>query len=82
MQKLMDLLPKAAAVKRDFLKPSPDAVQRWHEHGAKKGDAAITAQLEAAGIRYFISENRHFLTQIADLPFEVMDAATVLGRLR
>jgi putative toxin-antitoxin system antitoxin component (TIGR02293 family) len=29
--------------------------------GAKKGDAVIAAHLEAADIRYFISENRHFL---------------------
>ena len=61
---------------------SAERMAFWHTRGAKKGDAIITAQLEAAGIRYFVSENRHFLAQIANLPFEVMDAATVLRRLR
>ena len=50
--------------------------------GAKKGDAAIAAHLEAANIRYFISENRHFLAELPALPFKVLsseEAVQLLG---
>ena len=47
--------------------------------GAKKGDALIAAELDAAGVRWLISENRHFLSEIGDLPFGVPSAADAIG---
>ena len=47
----------------------------------KKGDARICAQLHAAGVRWLISENRHFLGGIPHLPFTVLSAADALVEL-
>ena len=50
--------------------------------GAKKGDAVITAYLEAAAIRYLVSENRDFLKELRSLPFTVFsseEAVRLLG---
>src|SRR5436190_916437 len=49
--------------------------------GAKKGDALICAELDAAGVRWLVSENRHFLHEIPDLPFAVVSAERALALL-
>jgi predicted nucleic acid-binding protein len=56
-------------------------LERYHSLGAKKGDAIISAQLEAVGIKWLISENRHFLAEIKGLPFKVISAAEAMASL-
>jgi len=58
-----------------------DLFEKYRTQGAKKGDADIGAQLEAAGVQWLISENRHFLFEIHNLPFTVISAAEVLAML-
>lgn len=58
-----------------------DLIAHYKARGAKKGDAVICAQLHAAGVKWFVSENRHFLTEISDLPFTVLTAAEALSLL-
>ena len=54
----------------------------WKSQGAKKGDAIITAQLELAGVSLLISDNRHFLHQIPNLPFRVLSSREAVELLR
>jgi hypothetical protein len=61
---------------------SEELVESYRSRGAKKGDADIAAQLDVAEIRWLVSENRHFLSEIADLPFRVITAAEALAILR
>jgi predicted nucleic-acid-binding protein len=60
---------------------SAGLVEQYRERGAKKGDAIISAQLVAAGVRWLISENRHFLAEIEGLPFKVISAAEAMASL-
>ncbi len=63
--------------------PAPSAlVEVFENRGAKRGDARIAAELELAGIKWLISENRHFLSEITDLPFTVLSASEALEMLR
>lgn len=74
MRGLLLALSRSKTIQWDYAPVSLDLVGRWERRGAKKGDAVIAAHLEAAGVRYFISENRHFLGQLPDLPFLVLSS--------
>jgi hypothetical protein len=41
----------------------------------------IAAHLEATGIHYFVSENRHFLAELSGLPFLVLSSEEVVRLL-
>jgi len=41
----------------------------------------IAAHLEAAGVPSLISENRHFLAEISELPFQVFTSQQVVEML-
>ena len=58
-----------------------DLIRRWEQQGAKKGDVVITAHLEAAAIRYLVSENRDFLMELPALPFTVLSREEALRLL-
>jgi hypothetical protein len=81
MQDAMTALNGAKSVTWDYTPAQPELVERWQSVGAKKGDAIIVAQLEAFGVRYLISENRHFLAQLHALPFTVMSSEEALRLL-
>lgn len=74
-------LNKAKALIWDYSLAPDDAVSRWRQRGARKGDAVIAAHLEAKSVDYFISENRHFLTELTGLPFKVLTAREALESL-
>ena len=62
--------------------PPPELlVKHYQEKGFPPEDAAIAATAEEMGVLYVVSENRHFLRQAEQLPFEVVDAATALKLL-
>src|SRR5437879_8042059 len=63
---------KAKAVTWDYAPAPLELVRTWQHRGAKKGDAVIAAHLEIAQVSYFVSENRHFIAEITDLPFKVL----------
>jgi hypothetical protein len=65
----------------DYALAPLNLVQKWEKQGAKKGDAVIAAHLETNNIPYLISENRHFLHEIADLPFKVLSSKKLLTYL-
>ena len=74
-------LTGARSVTWDYALPRPEIVERWQQRGAKKGDAVIAAHLEANGVRYLISENRHFLAELSGLPFTVLNSEEALRLL-
>jgi hypothetical protein len=49
--------------------------------GLKKGDAVIGAFCEFREIDYFISENRHFISELKTDKFKILDSNEVLKKL-
>jgi predicted nucleic-acid-binding protein len=74
MRRVVRALTMAQAVTWDYAPARIDLIRRWEQRGAKKGDAAITAHLEDAAIRYLVSENRDFLKELPALPFTVLSS--------
>jgi PIN domain. len=64
-----------------YLRAGAELISAYESRGAKKGDAIIAAQLEASGVKCLISQNRHFLAEIADLGFDVFTPSQVLRLL-
>ena len=82
MRRVIRALTMAQAVTWDYAPARMDLIRQWEQRGAKKGDAAITAHLEGAAIRYLVSENRDFLKELPALPFTVLsseEAVRLLG---
>ena len=82
MRRVVRALTMAQAVTWDYAPAQVDRIRQWEQRGAKKGDAVITAHLEAATIRYLVSENRDFLQELPALPFTVLsseEAVRLLG---
>lgn len=74
-------LNQSKAIQWDY-KPAPgNLIAQWQKRGAKKGDAVIAAHLESAQVKYLISENRHFLSEIPDLPFQVLSSDAIVNQL-
>ena len=74
MRRVIRALTMAQAVTWDYAPARMDLIRQWEQRGAKKGDAVITAHLEAATIRYLVSENRDFLIELPALPFTVVSS--------
>jgi len=56
-------------------------ISKFQILGCKLGDAVIAAHLEEQGVHILISENRHFLIEIPNLPFQVINAETALEEM-
>jgi len=82
MRDVLRALLRAKTVTWDYARAPAELIARWEQQGAKKGDAVIAAHLEAAQIRYVVSENRHFLTEISTLPFQVLRSEAVIELLK
>ena len=81
LQAAFSPLRGAAEVIWDFRDPLEETVNHYQRLGAKIGDAIIAAHLDASEIRTLVSENRHFLNEIPNLPFRVLTAEDVLNNL-
>jgi predicted nucleic acid-binding protein len=56
----------------------PLLVEKHQRLGCKLGDAVVAAHLEALGIKTIVSENRHFLSEIQELPFRILNSSEAL----
>lgn len=74
LTRFFEAVELAADTRQDFAPADPLRVTHWQRQGAKKGDAIMTAQLVASGAAFLVSENRHFLAEVKDLPFVVMSS--------
>lgn len=81
MRGLLRALARASSVTWDYAPARLDLIAQWEQRGAKKGDAVIAAHPEARQVRYFVSENRHFLAELSGLPFEVLTSDAVVRLL-
>jgi len=63
-------------------KAGVETVRKYQRLGCKLGDAAVAAHLEEMGVDILISENRHFLKEVKDLPFQTMNAHQALEEMR
>ena len=81
LRRVFGALEVAQECRIDYALGDIGRVTHWEQMGAKKGDAVIVAQLEAAGVRFLVSENRHFLSEVEGLPFEVLTSEQVLRQL-
>ncbi len=81
LQAALAPLRRAVELLWDFGGPPEETVSHFRNLGAKKGDAIIAAHLDASEIRTLVSENRHFLNEIPNLPFRVISAESVLNDL-
>jgi len=82
MRGVLRALLRAKTVTWDYVPAPAELIARWEQAGAKKGDAVIAAHLEAAKIRYLVSENRHFLTELPASPFHVLRSEAVIALLK
>ncbi|MDZ7265379.1 MAG: hypothetical protein ONB16_12395 [candidate division KSB1 bacterium] len=57
------------------------SIDRFQRLGCKLGDPVVAAHLEKQGVYTFVSENRHFLKEIPDLPFRVLSATAALEEM-
>lgn len=78
---ILEALRRARSLLVDYELPAIEQLESWQARGAKKGDAVIAATLERAGVRLFISENRHFLREMIDLPFDVVTSEQAVALL-
>ena len=81
IHRLHDILSAARAIDWGFQRADADQISYWESKAAKKGDAVIASQIETAGVEVLVTDNRHFLGQIPDLPFRVLTAAEALREL-
>lgn len=81
IRRVFGALEVAQECRIDYAPGDIERVTHWEQVGAKKGDAVIIAQLEAAGVRFLVSENRHFISKVEGLPFEVSTREQILRML-
>jgi predicted nucleic acid-binding protein len=81
MRDVFIALSKAKEIQWDYALAQIDLIAQWQVQGAKKGDAVIIAHLQAANIPYLVSENRHFVVELPELPFKVLTSEVVMNAL-
>jgi predicted nucleic acid-binding protein len=77
--RLLKQFPKQIVI--HWEKVEVDAIHKYQALGCKLGDAAIAAHLEKLEVETLITENRHFLEQVEDLPFRRLSAIEALADL-
>ncbi len=82
MRGVLRALVRAKVVTWDYSPAPADLIARWEQQGAKKGDAVIAVHLEAAKVPYFVSQNRHFLSELPASPFQVLRSEAVIQLLK
>ncbi len=68
------LINQTAHLEVGYEFPPGRLIEKHRQAGLKKGDISIAAFCEWEGVGIFVSENRHFLQSVPNLPFRVLDA--------
>lgn len=77
--RLLKQLPKQIVI--HWEKAETETIGKYQSLGCKLGDAAIAAHLEELEAEVLITENRHFLEELKDLPFRRLSAVEALAEL-
>lgn len=80
-QKFIRFITGFARIDEDFVIPF-ELGAKYESDGLKPADAFIAAYAEWTGADVLVTENRHFLTRRADLPFKVLTALACLRFLK
>ena len=80
-QKFIRFINGFAHIDEDFVIPF-ELGAKHESDGLKPADAFIAAYTEWTGADVLVTENRHFLTRQADLPFKVLTAERCLKLLK
>jgi len=82
MHELFRLLSRySERVDTQWDKADPLLVKKYQRLGCRPGDAVIAAHLEALEVKTIVSENRHFLSEVQELPFRVLSSSEALSEL-
>jgi hypothetical protein len=76
---LINQFPKQITI--HWEKAKIETVRKYQNLGCDLGDAIIAAHLEELAINMLVSENRHFLEKIKDLPFRSLNSTKILFEL-
>jgi len=76
-QEFNEFIRALTTIDEDIVVPFEIAFKYEHS-GLKSADAFIAAYTEWAGADVLVTENRHFLSRHADLPFKVLTAERCL----
>ncbi len=74
LSKFYRLIYSTPAVEIIYDNPPENLILKYSNKGLKKGDILIAAFCEWYKVDIFVSENRHFLQQFPDTPFQIMSA--------
>ena len=77
--RLLSQFPEQIGIRWE--KAEMESVRKYQSLGCKLGDAAIAAHLEELEVEVLITENRHFLEELKDLPFRRLSASEALAQL-
>jgi len=59
-----------------------ETIRKYQRLGCKLADAAVAAHLEELGLGVLVTENRHFLKEVENLPFRTINAHYALEEMR
>jgi hypothetical protein len=59
-----------------------ETIRKYLRLGCKLGDAAVAAHLEELEAGILVTENRHFLKEVENLPFRTINAHQALEEIR
>jgi predicted nucleic acid-binding protein len=76
---LLNQIPRQVVIR--WKKAEVGIIRKYQNIGCKLGDAALAAHLEELEIDVLITENRHFLEDLKDLPFRRLSAIEALSEL-
>jgi predicted nucleic acid-binding protein len=76
---LLKQFPEQIIIRWD--KAEMKTIRKYQNLGCKLGDAVLSAHLEELEIKVLITENRHFLRDIKDLPFRRLTTIEALAEL-
>lgn len=62
-------------------KAERETIRKYQTLGCKLGDATIASHLEELEVEVLVTENRHFLEELKDLPFRRLSASEALVEL-
>ena len=78
--RLLKQYPDRAVLR--WSKAGIETIRKYQRLGCKLGDAAVAAHLEELQATAPVTENRHFLKEVDNLPFRTINANRALEEMR
>ena len=75
-----DLIGVVSTIHIVYQLPDDEVLRLYRQHDLKTGDAMIAAFCEQEAIEILVSENRHFLQELPDRSFCILDSRAMCQR--